>query len=376
MTPRQRDARPFRHCPRNGKRDRPGIRHCAAARKALRPDADIRIHSRVRRPATGVLVAMRRASRRRPIPTACSCFRARLPKIPCARACAPSPSTCCCVPFVRHRAGLARRRFSANRRRPRPGRGHRHPHVHLRRRQPVPGTGDRPRRDRAQPGARPAWLLRGRAGIDLGNQGGLGKISTLFLRGTESDQVLVLVDGVRIGSATAGLVSFQDIPVEQIDRIEIVRGPRSSLYGSEAVGGVIQIFTRRDRGAFAPRFRVGIGSNHLREASAGIGGGNERGWYGARISPGSAPTASMPAMDRRRCSPAASSTNRPRRLPQRLAQPARRPRPRRHGEARSARAARRGVQRIRRQPYGGNEADNVQQALSAKLAWRLRNASR
>ena len=72
-------------------------------------------------------------------------------------------------------------------------------------------------------------LLRGRAGIDLGNQGGPGKISTLFLRGTESDQVLVLVDGVRIGSATAGLVSFQDIPVEQIDRIEIVRGPRSSL---------------------------------------------------------------------------------------------------------------------------------------------------
>ena len=124
-------------------------------------------------------------------------------------------------------------------------------------------------------------LLRGRAGIDIGNQGGPGKLSTVFLRGTESDQVLVLVDGVRMGSVSAGLFSFQDLPVDQIDRIEIVRGPRSSLYGSEAVGGVIQIFTRRDQGAFAPRFRVGIGSHDLREASAGIGGSTDRGWFGA-----------------------------------------------------------------------------------------------
>ncbi len=124
-------------------------------------------------------------------------------------------------------------------------------------------------------------LLRGRAGIDVGNQGGPGKLSTVFMRGSESDHVLVLVDGVRVGSATAGLVAFQDIPVEQIERIEIVRGPRSSLYGSEAIGGVIQIFTRRDRGAIAPRFRVGVGSHALREASAGIGGGvGASGWFG------------------------------------------------------------------------------------------------
>ncbi|MGN7726342.1 TonB-dependent vitamin B12 receptor [Luteimonas sp. 22616] len=126
-------------------------------------------------------------------------------------------------------------------------------------------------------------LLRGRAGIDIGNQGGLGKNSTVFLRGAESDQVLVLIDGVRVGSVTAGLTAFQDLPVDQIDRIEIVRGPRSSLYGSEAIGGVIQIFTRRDQGAFTPRLRVGIGSHGLREASAGIGGGSERGWFGADV---------------------------------------------------------------------------------------------
>ncbi len=123
-------------------------------------------------------------------------------------------------------------------------------------------------------------LLRGRAGIDIANQGGAGKLSTVFIRGTESDHVLVLVDGVRIGSATAGLAAFQDLPVDQIERIEIVRGPRSSLYGSEAIGGVIQIFTRRDQDGFAPRARVGIGSHDLREASAGIGGRIGRGWFG------------------------------------------------------------------------------------------------
>ena len=126
-------------------------------------------------------------------------------------------------------------------------------------------------------------LLRGRAGIDIGNQGGHGKLGNVFMRGAEADQVLVLIDGVRVSSVSAGLTAFQDLPVDQIDRIEIVRGPRSSLYGSEAIGGVIQIFTRRDDGAFAPRMRVGIGSHGLREASAGIGGGGERGWFGADV---------------------------------------------------------------------------------------------
>ena len=123
-------------------------------------------------------------------------------------------------------------------------------------------------------------LLRGRAGVSIGNQGGLGKLSTLFLRGSESDHVLVLVDGVRMGSATSGLVSFQDIPVELIERIEIVRGPRSSLYGSEAIGGVIQIFTRRDAGAVSPRFSLGAGSRDTYEAGAGLGGRIGRGWFG------------------------------------------------------------------------------------------------
>jgi vitamin B12 transporter len=131
-------------------------------------------------------------------------------------------------------------------------------------------------------------LLRGRAGINLSNQGGAGKLTTLFLRGSESDHVLVLIDGVRIGSSTSGLVAFQDLPLAMIDRIEIVRGPRSSLYGSEAIGGVIQIFTRRNRGKTTPHFALTAGSHDLRQASAGIGGGfdhgdSTRGWYGIDV---------------------------------------------------------------------------------------------
>ena len=124
-------------------------------------------------------------------------------------------------------------------------------------------------------------LLKGRAGLNITNQGGPGKLTSIFLRGAESDHVLVLVDGIRIGSATAGLASFQDLPVDQIERIEIIRGPRSSLYGSEAIGGVIQIFTRKGGMGFEPHFRIGAGSNNLREASAGFSNRGERGWISA-----------------------------------------------------------------------------------------------
>src|SRR3546814_20754865 len=93
-------------------------------------------------------------------------------------------------------------------------------------------------------------LLRGRAGIDIGNQGGHGKLSNVFMRGAEADQVLVLIDGVRVGSVSPGLPASKDLPVDQIDRIMLVMGPRPSLSGTEALGGVIQTIGRetcRDR---------------------------------------------------------------------------------------------------------------------------------
>jgi len=122
-------------------------------------------------------------------------------------------------------------------------------------------------------------LLRGTPGVSYSNSGGPGKATSVFLRGTESSHVLVLVDGVKIGSATLGTASLQDIPVEQIERIEIVRGPFSSLYGSDAIGGVIQIFTRRPKGGLVPHFSVGAGSEGTQRHSAGVAGKGTQGWY-------------------------------------------------------------------------------------------------
>ena len=77
------------------------------------------------------------------------------------------------------------------------------------------------------------------------SHGGAGKQASLCLRGTGAKDVLVLVDGVRAGSATGGGFAWEFLPVAELDRVEIVRGPRSSLYGPDAVGGVVQVFTRR-----------------------------------------------------------------------------------------------------------------------------------
>ena len=119
-------------------------------------------------------------------------------------------------------------------------------------------------------------LLRGIPGVSISSNGGLGKVSSVFMRGTESDHVLVLINGIKVGSATAGTTPFEHIPVAQIERIEVVRGPRSSLYGSEAIGGVIQIFTRTGSGTFKPYFSFGGGSYQTYNTSAGISGSGER----------------------------------------------------------------------------------------------------
>ena len=126
-------------------------------------------------------------------------------------------------------------------------------------------------------------VLRGVAGLTLSNNGGEGKATSVFLRGTNADHVLVLVDGIKIGSATTGTASFQDIPVAQIERIEIVRGPRASLYGSEAIGGVIQIFTRKGGGALTPSFSMTAGSYGTANGMFGLSGGGEQGWFNARL---------------------------------------------------------------------------------------------
>ncbi|MEO6625388.1 MAG: TonB-dependent receptor plug domain-containing protein, partial [Burkholderiaceae bacterium] len=88
-------------------------------------------------------------------------------------------------------------------------------------------------------------LLQLHGGVEVASNGGPGQITGVFLRGTNANHVLVLIDGVRVNSATSGTNAFENIPLNQIERIEILRGPASSLYGADAIGGVIQIFTRQ-----------------------------------------------------------------------------------------------------------------------------------
>jgi vitamin B12 transporter len=111
-------------------------------------------------------------------------------------------------------------------------------------------------------------LLQARGGVEITNSGGLGQPSGVSMRGAEPRHTMVLIDGLRIGSATAGGTAFENIPLNQIERIEIVPGPLSSVYGSDAIGGVIQIFTRSEPGASA---RIGFGSYGTREVSASFG---------------------------------------------------------------------------------------------------------
>ena len=127
-------------------------------------------------------------------------------------------------------------------------------------------------------------VLRSVAGVSVANSGGEGKLSSIFIRGTESDQLLVIVDGVKIGSATAGSSALQLIPVEMIDRIEIVRGPRSGLYGSEAIGGVIQIFTKKGEGELRPGVSLYAGSFQAYKAVASVSGGDASSWFNVSLS--------------------------------------------------------------------------------------------
>lgn len=128
-------------------------------------------------------------------------------------------------------------------------------------------------------------LFRGQPGFDVSSYGGPGQGMSVFLRGTNADHVLVLLDGIKIGSVSTGQAAFQDIPVELIDHIEIVRGPRSSLYGSEAIGGVIQIFTKKGSATLTPTLSAGIGSYGTTQGGATLSGAlGQQGWFSGGLS--------------------------------------------------------------------------------------------
>ena len=125
-----------------------------------------------------------------------------------------------------------------------------------------------------------AELLRFFAGVELGRNGGPGQVTSVFIRGGESNHTLVLVDGVRVNPATSGGAALQNIAPESIERIEVVKGPRATLYGSDAIGGVINVITRGS--AAADGSSVG---GSLRGGSFGTIAGAVRGRYnGERLS--------------------------------------------------------------------------------------------
>ena len=115
-------------------------------------------------------------------------------------------------------------------------------------------------------------LLRREAGVEVAQSGGLGGNASLFMRGAGSAQSLVLIDGVRVEDSVSGTTAFQHLMLDDIERIEIVRGNVSSLYGSSAMGGVVQVFTRRGTGAPAPYGELTAGSRDTTKLLAGYGG--------------------------------------------------------------------------------------------------------
>lgn len=115
-----------------------------------------------------------------------------------------------------------------------------------------------------------AELLNNVNGLQMSQAGGSGQQSSVFSRGTESRHTLVIIDGQRVGSATLGSVSYGDLSLTQIERVEIIKGPRAALWGSDAIGGVIQIFTRKlEGGGIAAD--IAYGNMNQKQASISVG---------------------------------------------------------------------------------------------------------
>jgi vitamin B12 transporter len=130
-------------------------------------------------------------------------------------------------------------------------------------------------------------LLRGQPGVDLTTNGSFGKNSSVYLRGTGNESTLLMIDGIRLRSATAGGAAWHYLDPRMFQRAEIVRGPKGSLYGADAVGGVVQLFTPEAKeGGPHPSVSVGGGSFNTQRYSAtlsGESGGTRYSFAGSRF---------------------------------------------------------------------------------------------
>ena len=127
-------------------------------------------------------------------------------------------------------------------------------------------------------------VLQRLGGVEIGSNGGAGQPSGVFIRGANSAHTLVLVDGLRMGSATTGSTAFENIPIDQVERVEIVAGPLSGLYGADAVGGVVQIFTTASRGAPGYTASAGYGTYSTAKVNGSASVHDER--YDAALAAG------------------------------------------------------------------------------------------
>lgn len=115
-------------------------------------------------------------------------------------------------------------------------------------------------------------LLQMQRGLEISSNGGAGKTANIFLRGASANHTLILVDGMRMQSATAGTTTLENLPLAQIERIEILRGPATSLYGQDAIGGVIQLFTKKGQPGVHSYASLGYGTYNTKKGAAGING--------------------------------------------------------------------------------------------------------
>jgi vitamin B12 transporter len=114
--------------------------------------------------------------------------------------------------------------------------------------------------------------LRGLPGVEIRRSGGFGKTSAVAIRGANANQVQVLVDGVRVKSPTLGQLDLSDLAPDLIERIEVIRGPQSTLYGADAIGGVVHVITRRGRGPFSATVHQEVGNRDTLRSVATVSG--------------------------------------------------------------------------------------------------------
>lgn len=110
-------------------------------------------------------------------------------------------------------------------------------------------------------------------GVTVNRNGGPAATTNVYLRGAEGRFTAVFIDGVRIDSQSTGGATWNAIPLSQVERIEVLRGPAAAIYGSDALAGVVQIFTRQGEAGFFPGGRLGVGSDGTRELGVSLRGG-------------------------------------------------------------------------------------------------------